>query len=65
MLPYYGRYPNVKAGTKFLKSHQEMPKFVCICCHHILFHKTVKPLMIGEYDMNNDIVQNVCLTTIE
>ena len=29
MLPYYGRYPNVKAGANFLKSLQEMPQFVC------------------------------------
>ena len=65
MLPYYGRYPNVKAGTNFLKSLQEIPQFVCTCCHDILFHKTVKPFKIGEYDMNNDIVQNACLTATE
>ena len=77
MLPYYGRYPNVKAGANFLKSLQKMPQIVYTCCHHILFHKTVKPLKIGEYDMNNDIVKkclshhyimtlcdkNACLTT--
>ena len=61
VLPYYGRYPNVKAGTNFLKSLQEMPQFVYTCCHHILFHKTIKPINIGEYDMNNDIVQK-CLS---
>ena len=48
MLPYYGRYPNVKAGTNILKSLQEIPQFVCTCCHHILFHKIVKPFKIGE-----------------
>ena len=57
VLPYYGRYPNVKAGTNFLKSLQEMPQFVCTCCNHILFHKTVKAFKIGEYDMNNDRVK--------
>ena len=61
MLPYSGRYPNVKAGTNFLKSLQEMPQFVCTCCHRILFHKTVRPFNIREYDMNNDIVQK-CLS---
>ena len=61
VLPYYGRYPNVKAGANFLKSLQEMPQFVCTCCHCIFFHKTVKPFKIGEYDMNNDIVQK-CLS---
>ena len=38
-----------------------MPQFVCTCCCHILFHKTVKPFKLGEYDMNNDIVQK-CLS---
>ena len=38
-----------------------MPQFVCACCHRILFHKTVKPFKIGEYDINNDIVQK-CLS---
>ena len=38
-----------------------MPQFVCTCCHCILFDKTVKPFKIGEYDMNNDIVQK-CLS---
>ena len=38
-----------------------MPQFVCTCCHHILFLKTVKPFNIGEYDMNNEIVQK-CLS---
>ena len=61
MLLYCGRYPNVKAGANFLKSLQEMPQFVCTCCHCILFHKTVKPFKIVEYDMNNDIVQK-CLS---
>ena len=56
VLPYYGRYPNVKAGANFLKSLQEMPEFVCTCCHHILFHKTVKPFKIGEYDMNDIMI---------
>ena len=61
MLPYHGRYPNVKAGTNFLKSLQEMPQFVCTCCHRMLFNKTVKPFNIREYDMNNDIIQK-CLS---
>ena len=61
MLPYHGRYPHVKAGTNFLKSLQEMPQFVCTCCHCMLFSKTVTPFNIREYDMNNDIVQK-CLS---
>ena len=60
-MPYYGRYPNVKVGANFLKSLQKMPQFDCTCCHCILFHKTVKPFKMGEYDMNNDTVQK-CLS---
>ena len=60
VLQYYGRHPNIKAGANFLKSLQEMPQFVCTCCHHILFHKTVKPFKNREHDMNNDTVQK-CL----
>ena len=61
VLPYYCRYPNVKTGTNFLKSLWEMPQFVCTCCHHILFNKTVKPFIIREYDLNNDIMHK-CLS---
>ena len=61
VLPYYGTYPNVKASANFLKSLQEMPQFVCTCCHCILFHKAVKHFKIEDYDMNNDIVQK-CLS---
>ena len=61
VLPYYGRYPNVKAGTNFLKSLQEIPQFVLPVAIISLFHKTVKPFKIGECDMNNDIVPK-CLS---
>ena len=33
VLLHHGRYPHVKAGTNVLKSPQEMPPFVCTCCH--------------------------------
>ena len=61
VLPYYGRYATVKAGTNILKSLQEMPQFVCTYGHHILFNKTVKHFNIREYDLNNDIMQK-CLS---
>ena len=65
VLPYYGRYPNVKAGTNFLKSLQEMPQFVCTCCHRILFNKTIKPFSIREYYLNNDIVQKMFVSPLQ
>ena len=61
MLPYYGEHLCVKAGANFLKALQEKPKFVCTCCHHMLFHKTVKPFKLTDFDMGNDIVQK-CLS---
>ena len=61
VLPYYGRYPNVKAGANILKSLQEMPQFVCTSCHHILFHKTVKPFKIGEYTVTVTFIYTALL----
>ena len=61
VLPYYGEHLCVKAGANFLKALQEKPEFVCTCCHHILFHKTVKPFKLTDFDMGNDIVQK-CLS---
>ena len=48
----------VNAGAKFLKALQEKPQYVCTCCHRLLFHKTVVPFHLQEYDMTNDTVQN-------
>ena len=49
----------VNAGAKFLKALQEKPQYVCTCCHHLLFHKTVVPFHLQEYDMTNDTVKKV------
>ena len=45
------------ASAKFLKALQEKLQYVCTCCHHLLFLKTVVPFHLQEYDMTNDIVQ--------
>ena len=39
VLPYYGKYPDVKAGANFLKSLQEMPQCVCTYSHHLVSQK--------------------------
>ena len=41
VLPYYGKYQNAVAGANFLKVLNQRPEYVCTCCHHMLFHKTV------------------------
>ena len=41
VLPYYGKYPNAVAGANFLKALNQRPEYVCRCCRHMLFHKTV------------------------
>ena len=41
VLPYYGKYPNAVAGANFLKALNQRPEYVCTCCHHMFFHKTV------------------------
>ena len=57
-VPYFVNNRCVNAGAKFLKALQEKPQYVCTCCHRLLFHKTVVPFHLQEYDMTNDTVQN-------
>ena len=57
VLLYYGEHLCVKAGANFLKALQEKPEFVCTCCHHMLFSKTVKPFKLTDFDVGNDTVQ--------
>ena len=37
----YRRYPSAVAGANFLKALNQRAEYVCTCCHHMLFHKTV------------------------
>ena len=60
-LPYYGKYSNAVAGASFLKALNQRPEYVCTCCHHMLFHKTVQLFHTTEYDMSDEIVKE-CLS---
>ena len=40
-VPYFVNNRCVNAGAKFLKAPQEKLQYVCTCCHHLLFLKTV------------------------
>ena len=57
VLPYYGKYGNVKAGANFLKALQEKPQYVCTCCHHMLFCKNVRQFNLTEYIKTNATVE--------
>ena len=48
VLPYYGKYPKAVAGANFLKALNQRPEYVCTCCHHMLFHKTVQQFHIKD-----------------
>ena len=61
LVPYHVKNKCVTAAANFLKALQEKPEYVCTCCHHLLFHKTVQPFNITDYNMNNNIVRK-CLS---
>ena len=61
ILPYFARYPNAVAGANFLKVLNQRLEYVCTCCHHMLFHKTVQQFNITEYDMSDETVKE-CLS---
>ena len=61
VLPYHAKYSNAVTGANFLKSLNETPEYVCICCHSMLFHKTVQQFHMKDYDMSNERVKE-CLS---
>ena len=61
VLPYYAKYPNAVAGANFLKALNQRSEYVCSCCHHMLFCKTVQQFNIKDYDMSNETVKE-CLS---
>ena len=61
VVPYYAKYPNAVAGANFLKALNQRAEYVCTCCHHMLFCKTVQQFNIKNYDMSNETVK-VCLS---
>ena len=57
IVPYYVMEGKLRDGANFLKALNEKPEYVCTCCHQLLFHKTVRNVLINEYDYTNEIVQ--------
>ena len=33
VMPYHGDYGSVVAGSRYLKALQDIPQYVCACCH--------------------------------
>ena len=57
IVPYHVKDKCLIAAAKFMKLLLEKPEYVCTCCHHLLFRKTVKKFNIEEYEMSNPIVK--------
>ena len=57
IVPYHIKDKCLHAAAKFLKLLLEKPEYVCTCCHHLLFKKTVKHFNIEEYELSNPIVK--------
>ena len=50
-----------RASDKFLSSCNELPCYVCTCCHRMLFQKSVRVLNLSLYDRKDEVV-NSCLS---
>ena len=57
VVPHYARYANVVTGANFLKALNQRPEYVCTCCHHMLFCKTVQQFHMEDYDISNETVK--------
>ena len=61
LVPYHAKYANAVTGAKVLKALNKRPEYVCTCCHHMLFCKTVQQFHIKDYDMSYETVKE-CLS---
>ena len=57
VVPYHVKDKCLIAAAKFMKLLLDKPEYVCTCCHHLLFKKTVKKFNIQEYEISNPIVK--------
>ena len=60
-VPKHVKNPVLCSAANFLMSLSELPRYVCTCCHHMLFPRTVAKFNMSDYDMTNAIVRK-CLS---
>ena len=61
VVPHGAKYPKTVTGANFLKALNQIPEYVCTCCHCMLFHKTVQQFHVEDYDISNETVKE-CLS---
>ena len=61
IVPHHAKYPHVVTGANFLKALNQRPEYVCTCCHHMLFCKTVQQFHMEDYDISNETVKECLL----
>ena len=60
-VPKHVKNPVLRSAANFLMSLSELPRYVCTCCHRMLFPRTVAKFNMSDYDMTNAIVRK-CLS---
>ena len=60
-VPIYSHHPIARSGAQFLKALQEKPEYICTCCHHLLFQRSVARFHVTDFTMTHSIV-NMCLS---
>ena len=61
VVPKHVKNPVLRSSVDFLMSLSEHPRYVCTCCHRMLFSRTVAKFNIADYNMTNPIVRD-CLS---
>ena len=61
VVPYYAKYPNAVMGANFLKALNQKPEYVCTCCHHMLFCKSVQQFHMKDHEISKETVKE-CLS---
>ena len=60
-VPLYACNAIAWSGTHFLRALKEKPEYICTCCHHLLFHRSVVSFHAEDFSMTNSIV-HMCLS---
>ena len=51
----------MKARSAFIKKFKEFPEYICMCCHRMLFYRSVQIFHEEKYDFDNeDVRETLC-----